>query len=99
MEPSRPGTKACTGRAYTVRRFLEVFGIHPFFVPPVMPVVTISPPLQRNEWIACSQRRKGSVCSRAAFGGLDAQMGPSHGKAESRWRPERNVQHQGSADL
>jgi len=31
---------ACTGRAYAVRRFLGVIGIQPFFVPPVMPVVT-----------------------------------------------------------
>jgi len=35
-------TKACTGRAYAVRRFLEVFGIHTFFVPPVMPDVELS---------------------------------------------------------
>jgi hypothetical protein len=30
---------ACTGRAIAVRRFLEVFGMHTFFGPPVMRVV------------------------------------------------------------
>jgi len=30
MEGDRCGTSACTGRAYAVRRFPEVFGIHTF---------------------------------------------------------------------
>ena len=36
---------ACTGRAYAVRRFLEVLGIHTFLVPPVMPAVSWLDPL------------------------------------------------------
>jgi len=34
-------TKACTGRAYAVRRFREALGIQPLFVPPVMRVVCL----------------------------------------------------------
>jgi len=39
MERSRPGTMACTGRAYAVRRSLEILGLQQFLLPPVMPVV------------------------------------------------------------
>jgi len=42
MDGSGDVTNACTGRAYAVRRFLEVFGIHTFFDPPVMRDVALA---------------------------------------------------------